>query len=219
MLVAAGALALAACGNKETKAALDKSADLAKQKQYADANQVLVDALQAREAQIRNAAGLAHRPGRAERAGQEGAVRLRNPQDGARADPALPAHRAARHGLRRLHRHPRRRSAGHRRHRRAPRQGPAHPRRRRAHPRPHGPAPVDRRHHRRDQGQRPGRAPRRRRRAGRHQGPEGHPHAHRGAQGSLLVRALGGRRGSRPEARPRAPSGPCSTPWPTPTRR
>lgn len=56
-LIACGTLILAACGNKETKEALAKTSDLEKQHQFADANTVLVDALQAREAKIRAAAG------------------------------------------------------------------------------------------------------------------------------------------------------------------
>jgi HEAT repeat protein len=48
---------LASCGNKETKEALDKSANLEKQKQYYDANNVLMDALQARETKIRGDTG------------------------------------------------------------------------------------------------------------------------------------------------------------------
>jgi len=56
-LVACGAMSLAACGNKETKDALDKADDLEKQQQFADANTILVDALQSREAKIRDAAG------------------------------------------------------------------------------------------------------------------------------------------------------------------
>jgi HEAT repeat protein len=56
-LAACGAMALAGCGNKETRQALDKASDLEKQQQFADANAVLVDALQAREAKIRAAAG------------------------------------------------------------------------------------------------------------------------------------------------------------------
>ncbi len=56
-LVACGAMSLAACGNKETKDALDKTSDLEKQQQFADANAILVDALQTREAKIRSAAG------------------------------------------------------------------------------------------------------------------------------------------------------------------
>ena len=56
-LLACGAMSLAACGNKETKEALDKTTDLEKQQQFADANTVLVNALQAREAKIRDAAG------------------------------------------------------------------------------------------------------------------------------------------------------------------
>jgi HEAT repeat protein len=56
-LLASGAMILAACGNKETKEALDKSSDLEKQQQFSDANDVLIRALQAREAKIRAAAG------------------------------------------------------------------------------------------------------------------------------------------------------------------
>ena len=55
--MACGAMSLVACGSKETKDALDKSSDLEKQQQFADANSVLVDALQAREAKIKTAAG------------------------------------------------------------------------------------------------------------------------------------------------------------------
>jgi HEAT repeat protein len=47
------AMILAGCGNKETKEALGKASTLEDQKQYYDANNVLVDALQAREAKIR----------------------------------------------------------------------------------------------------------------------------------------------------------------------
>jgi HEAT repeat protein len=56
-LVFGTAMLLAACGNKETKEALSKSDGLAKQKEYQDANQVLVAALQAREDEIRGEAG------------------------------------------------------------------------------------------------------------------------------------------------------------------
>ena len=52
-LVACAALALAGCGNKETKEALQKATTLEDQKQYEDANEVLLDALQARETKIR----------------------------------------------------------------------------------------------------------------------------------------------------------------------
>jgi len=45
--------ALAGCGNKETKQALQQAGTLEGQKQYQDANNVLVQALQAREAKIR----------------------------------------------------------------------------------------------------------------------------------------------------------------------
>ena len=50
------AMTLAGCGNKETKEALEKATALESQKQYQDANTVLVQALQAREAKIRPAA-------------------------------------------------------------------------------------------------------------------------------------------------------------------
>jgi CDP-glycerol glycerophosphotransferase (TagB/SpsB family) len=52
-LVIGMASILAGCGNKETKEALEKSANLESQKQYYDANNVLMDALQARETKIR----------------------------------------------------------------------------------------------------------------------------------------------------------------------
>ena len=51
------AILLVGCGNKETKEALEKSNALEAQKQYFDANTILVDALQAREAKIRADAG------------------------------------------------------------------------------------------------------------------------------------------------------------------
>lgn len=57
VLVAGTAVILAGCGNKETKQALAKAATLEDQKQYQDANNILVDALQAREAKIRADAG------------------------------------------------------------------------------------------------------------------------------------------------------------------
>ncbi len=44
---------LAGCGNKATKDALDKAQTLSNQKQYQEANQALLDALHAREAQVR----------------------------------------------------------------------------------------------------------------------------------------------------------------------
>jgi HEAT repeat protein len=47
------ALALAACGNKETKEALTRATMLEDQKQFQDANDVLMDALQKREEKIR----------------------------------------------------------------------------------------------------------------------------------------------------------------------
>jgi len=52
-LVIGTATILASCGNKETKEALEKSANLESQKQYYDANNVLMDALAARENKIR----------------------------------------------------------------------------------------------------------------------------------------------------------------------
>lgn len=58
VLLAGGSMVLAGCGNKETKEALQKAAALQDQKQYQDANQVLVQALQAREAKIRADAGI-----------------------------------------------------------------------------------------------------------------------------------------------------------------
>jgi HEAT repeat protein len=57
VLAASGTLLLAGCGNKETREALDKATNLEGQKQYRDANNVIVDALQAREAKIRAEAG------------------------------------------------------------------------------------------------------------------------------------------------------------------
>jgi HEAT repeat protein len=56
-IMTCGAMSLAACGNKETKETLDKTGDLEKQEQFADANTVLVNALQAREAKLRDEAG------------------------------------------------------------------------------------------------------------------------------------------------------------------
>ncbi len=56
-MMACGAISLAACGNKQTKETLDKAGDLEKQQQFADANTVLVNALQDREAKLRNDAG------------------------------------------------------------------------------------------------------------------------------------------------------------------
>lgn len=52
-LVIGTAAILASCGNKATQEALEKSTNLEKLKQYYDANNVLVDALQARESKIR----------------------------------------------------------------------------------------------------------------------------------------------------------------------
>jgi len=57
VLVAGTAVILVGCGNKETKEALQKATALGDQKQYQDANNVLVEALQAREAEIRADAG------------------------------------------------------------------------------------------------------------------------------------------------------------------
>jgi HEAT repeat protein len=57
VLVVGTAATLAGCGNKETKEALGKANALEDQKQYLDANNVLVEALQAREAEIRADAG------------------------------------------------------------------------------------------------------------------------------------------------------------------
>jgi len=51
------AVLLAGCGNKETAEAMKKATGLEDQKQYQDANDVLVDALRAREAKIRGDAG------------------------------------------------------------------------------------------------------------------------------------------------------------------
>jgi HEAT repeat protein len=52
-LVICGAMILAGCGNKETKEALTKATNLEDQKRYEDANDILTEALQAREAKIR----------------------------------------------------------------------------------------------------------------------------------------------------------------------
>jgi len=52
-LMTCAAVALAGCGNKETKEALQKAGALQDQKQYQDANSVLLAALQARVAKIR----------------------------------------------------------------------------------------------------------------------------------------------------------------------
>ena len=57
VLAAGTAVLLTACGNKETKEALQQSTALENQKQYQDANNILVDALRAREAKIRADAG------------------------------------------------------------------------------------------------------------------------------------------------------------------
>ncbi|MCE0523440.1 MAG: HEAT repeat domain-containing protein [Methylacidiphilales bacterium] len=57
MLVAGSVVILAGCGNKETKEALQKATALQAQKQYYDANDVLLEALQARETKIRAEVG------------------------------------------------------------------------------------------------------------------------------------------------------------------
>jgi len=57
VLVTGTAVILAGCGNKETKEALQKAAGLEDQKQYQDANNILVEALRTRENKIRTAAG------------------------------------------------------------------------------------------------------------------------------------------------------------------
>ena len=57
VLVAGTAVLLTACGNKETKEALDKASALEAQKQYQDANHALVDAVHAREAELKTEAG------------------------------------------------------------------------------------------------------------------------------------------------------------------
>ncbi len=59
VLVAGTAVILTGCGNKETKEALQKASTLVDQKQYQDANNVLVDALRARETKIRADVGTA----------------------------------------------------------------------------------------------------------------------------------------------------------------
>jgi len=53
ILVVGLVVTLAGCGSKETKEALQKASALQDQKQYQDANSVLLDALRAREAKIR----------------------------------------------------------------------------------------------------------------------------------------------------------------------
>lgn len=53
LLLSCSVLALAACSIRETKQALQKASDLESQQHYEDANDVLVDALRAREAKIR----------------------------------------------------------------------------------------------------------------------------------------------------------------------
>src|ERR1700727_3152768 len=57
VLLGGTAMILAGCGSKETKEALGKAAALEDQKQYQEANDILVEALQAREAKIRADAG------------------------------------------------------------------------------------------------------------------------------------------------------------------
>jgi HEAT repeat protein len=56
VLITCTTLALAGCGNKETKEALTKANDLETQNRYQDANDILVAALRAREAKIRGSA-------------------------------------------------------------------------------------------------------------------------------------------------------------------
>ena len=53
LLVTCAALTLTGCGSRETKEALQKATDLENQKQYQDANDILVNALRAREAKVR----------------------------------------------------------------------------------------------------------------------------------------------------------------------
>jgi HEAT repeat protein len=55
VLAACIVVALAGCSSRETKEALQKATTLQEQKQYQDANSVLLDALRAREAKIRAA--------------------------------------------------------------------------------------------------------------------------------------------------------------------
>jgi HEAT repeat protein len=57
VLVVGTSVILTGCGNKETKEALEKASALEDQKQYHDANDILVEALQARETKIRADAG------------------------------------------------------------------------------------------------------------------------------------------------------------------
>jgi HEAT repeat protein len=57
VLVIGPAMILAGCGNKETKEALQKATALENQKEFQEANAILVDALQARETRIRADAG------------------------------------------------------------------------------------------------------------------------------------------------------------------
>jgi len=57
VLVAGTAVLLTGCGNKETKEALQKTTALEGQKQYQEANNVLLETLQARETKIRAEAG------------------------------------------------------------------------------------------------------------------------------------------------------------------
>ncbi|MCE0521699.1 MAG: HEAT repeat domain-containing protein [Methylacidiphilales bacterium] len=53
-LVAVTMAGLAGCSNKETREALEKASSLEEQKQYQSANEVLVEALRARETQLRS---------------------------------------------------------------------------------------------------------------------------------------------------------------------
>jgi HEAT repeat protein len=57
LAVTCAALTLTGCGSRETKEALQKAAAMEDQKQYQDANDVLVNALRARETKIRSNAG------------------------------------------------------------------------------------------------------------------------------------------------------------------
>src|SRR5258708_28972512 len=66
MVVAGAAVTRAGCGNKATKEALQKATALEDQQQYQNANDVLVEALRAREAQIPAAAPAQSDPGGAD---------------------------------------------------------------------------------------------------------------------------------------------------------
>jgi len=58
LVTACATLTLTGCGNKETKEALKRASEFEDQKQYTDANNVLVEALRAREAKIQTSAGI-----------------------------------------------------------------------------------------------------------------------------------------------------------------